>query len=462
MEYKLKIGLEIHIELKTEHKLFCNCKNLFGQKINSLCCSVCLGKENALPRFNKEVIFPALKAAKALNCKINSVSSFDRKHYSYPDLPKGYQITQRFKPIAENGYLLINDNKVRIAEMHIEEDAGKIIYDENGNFTVDHNRCGVPLIEIVTMPDITNAKEAVDFLKTLRLKLLYAGVSDCKMQEGSMRCDVNISVEKLGNDTEGERIEIKNASSFKFIEKAINYEFERQKALLEQGLKIERMTMRIDESTGKTIPMRKKESAEDYRYSPDTDLDSLILTEDDLRDIEAYSFTDPEILLKKYTDEIKMIKKNAVDLINKPEFCLLFENTIPLTLSPLTASNLIISELFRDNEVSLSEFQLAELSDLLYEEKISSQTAKKVIGIIKNTNSSPKEVIESQNLYQINNSDKIREFVLTAIKNNPEACEDFRKGKKSSIGPILGEISRMGKGLVNLKIATDILEKELI
>lgn len=462
MEFKLKIGLEIHIELKTEHKLFCNCKNLFGQEINSLCCPVCMGKKNAIPHFNNEVILPALKAAKALNCKINTVSSFDRKHYTYPDLPKGYQITQRFKPIAENGYLITNNNKVRIAEMHIEEDAGKIIYDKNGNFTVDHNRCGVPLIEIVTMPDISNAKETVDFLKKLRLKLLYAGVSDCKMQEGSMRCDVNISVAEIGKDSENERTEIKNASSFKFIEKAINYEFERQKSLLEQGLKIERMTMRIDESTGKTIPMRKKESAEDYRYSPDTDLNNLVLTKDELSEVEACNFPDPDSLLKRYTEEIKMIKKNAVDIINEPEFCLLFEKTIPLTISPLDASNLIISELFRDNEVSLSEKQLAEISDLLFEGKISSQTAKKVIGIVKNTDRSPKTVIEAENLYQINDEEKIKELVLTAIENNPEACEDFRKGKKSSIGPVLGEINRMGKGLINLKIATSLIEKELI
>lgn len=355
MEFKLRIGLEIHIELKTEHKLFCNCKNMFGQEINSLCCPVCLGKENAIPHFNNEVILPVLKAAKVLNCYINTESSFDRKHYTYPDLPKGYQITQRFKPIAENGYLITNGIKVRIAEMHIEEDAGKIIYDKNGDFTVDHNRCGVPLIEIVTEPDIKSAKEAVDFLKNLRLKLLYAGVSDCKMQEGSMRCDVNVSVKPEGSNEISERTEIKNASSFKFIEK-----------------------------------------------------------------------------------------------------------TIPLTLSPRDASNLIISELFRDDGVYISEFQLSELSDLLYEGKISSQTAKKVIGIVKKTDSSPKAVAKALNLYQINDKDKIREFVLIAIKNNPETCEDFRKGKKSSIGPILGEISRMGKGLVNLKIATDILEKELI
>ncbi len=461
MEYELTVGLEVHAELKTENKIFCNCKNTFGKEPNSVCCPVCTGMPGTLPKLNREVVKLAIQAGSALNCKLNKISCFDRKNYFYPDLPKGYQITQKRVPILTDGYLIIEGEKINIERIHIEEDAGKLTYDEEGNYLPDYNRCGIPLIEIVSKPDIHSAKTAVEYLKKLRLYLIYSGVSDCKMQEGSFRCDVNVSVKPKGTDITTERTEIKNASSFKFIERAINYEYERQISLIEQGIPIKRMTLKIDEETGKTIPMREKESSEDYRYFPEPDLKDLILTDDEIYYFNNFEFLNPDRLIKKYTEDIKLPYKNAIDILNKPVFLRLFEETIPLTANPQGAANIITSELFKNNEASLLPSQLAELSDLVYKEKISSATAKKIISYIKHTKLSANDVAKERNLFQINNTDIITELVLSAIKNNPKACEDYKNGKKSSIGPILGEINRKTGGLVNQRLAVKILEDNI-
>ena len=278
--YELVVGLEVHVELKTETKIFCACSTRFGAPPNTQCCPVCMGLPGAMPTLNEKAVRYAVAAGLALDCSINRVSHFDRKNYFYPDLPKGYQISQYDEPLCEGGGLTVEtengEKRVRITRIHMEEDAGKLIH-EGSDTLIDCNRCGVPLIEIVTEPDIRSPEEAVSFLKKLRSILIYAGISDCRMNEGSMRCDVNLSVRKLGESTLGTRTEIKNLNSFAFTAKAIESEYARQIKVLTDGGVIEQKTMRFDNQTGKTTAMRSKENANDYRFFPEPDIPPLVL-----------------------------------------------------------------------------------------------------------------------------------------------------------------------------------------
>ena len=349
-DFECVIGLEIHIELKTKSKIFCSCPTDFGASPNTQCCPICFGLPGALPRLNKKAVEYATKAGLALGSMINKISSFDRKNYFYPDLPKGYQITQYEAPICECGALKIEvggiEKTVGITRIHMEEDAGKLIHEGN-NTLIDCNRCGVPLIEIVTEPDIRSSEEAVAFLKKLRSVLLYTGVSDCRMNEGSMRCDVNLSIRRLGENSFGERTEMKNLNSFAFTAKAIEYEYARQVSVIEGGGMVERETRRFDSSTGKTYSMRSKESARDYRFFPDPDLPPLMLDDTFIEKMRAEIPELPDAKLKRYVSELGIPSENAAVLTADRSLAEFFEAAAEKTEYKKTLANLTVGELLR-------------------------------------------------------------------------------------------------------------------
>ncbi len=463
-KYECVIGLEIHAELKTQTKIFCRCKTDFGARANTSVCPVCMGFPGTLPVLNEKAVEYAVKAAVALNCTVNKSSRFDRKNYFYPDLPKGYQITQFFHPIAQNGFLTVeSENKkkrIGITRIHMEEDAGKLIH-ENGVTKVDFNRCGVPLIEIVTEPDMRSPEETVQFLKKLRLILLYTGVSDCKMNEGSMRCDVNLSVRKKGEVSLGEKVEIKNINSFQFAHKAMEYEFVRQSQILETGEKVEQETRRFDEKTGTTVSMRKKENAADYRYFPEPDLGEVSLTEEYISQLEKQMPQLPDKRKKLYTQTYYLTQDDAETLISEPEFAYIFDKAVKMCESPKTLANLILSEGFKlkkeKNTLPKLAENLAIISNLMSSGKIGSTNAKKVLSAIWDSTENAEDYAKNNNLLQINDKAILLPIVKNAIENSPKSVSDYKSGKQAAFKAIVGKIMAETKGCANAEIVTELL-----
>ena len=468
--YEAVIGLEVHAELKSATKIFCACPTSFGAPANTQCCPVCLGLPGALPVLNRRVVELAVIAGLALNCEISTLSRTDRKQYFYPDLPKGYQISQAETPICRNGYLEIEamDKTVRrvgIERIHIEEDAGKLVHEGNETL-VDSNRCGVPLIEIVSRPDLRNGKEAAAYLKALRGVLLSCGVSDCRMQEGSLRCDVNVSVRKHGDTMLGVRTEIKNINSFAFVEKAIAYETSRQIDLLERGERIVTETRRFDASRGETVRMRVKETAEDYRYLFEPDLLPIRLDENDIARLRAQIPELPYVRADRLEKEYGISRENARILTGELGMADYFEEGAQHTKYPRLLLNLLLSELLRYCECDpfsspVCAEALAELADLLGERTINSATGKKLMSRMLTEEISPRRVAADEGLTQITDEATIRSWVESAIEEMPRAVEDYRRGKNAAIKSLQGRVMAMSHGRADPVLCEELLLKQL-
>lgn len=468
-KYEMIVGLEVHVELSTSTKIFCSCSTRFGAAPNTQCCPVCMGLPGSLPVLNRRVVEYAVKAGLATNCKVSRYSGQDRKNYFYPDLPKAYQISQYASPLCRDGYLEIKTEsgkrRIGIERIHIEEDAGKLIHDERGTL-IDFNRCGVPLIEIVSRPDIRSAEEAKEYLRTLRTLMLYAGVSDCRMNEGSLRCDVNISLRQRGSEDFGVRCEIKNINSFSFVAKAIEYEFARQADMLERGEEILQETRRFDMSSGRTYPMRSKESADDYRYFPDPDLPQVEVSDEMIRDLLLEMPRLPAQRREGYISRYGIGEYESELLTSDKALADYFEAAAEQTEYRKTLANIIISELLRlarseDFECGISPKSLAELATLAGSARINSSTAKKLLQRLWEKDFSPFEIVVAEELEQINDEELLRRYVTEAIEASPSSVQDYKRGKTAAAKAIVGRVMSATGGRANPAIASKLVEDML-
>ena len=467
MDYDVVIGLEVHCELKTNTKCFCGCKNEFGSDPNSNCCPVCLGFPGALPVLNKTAVKYAVMAGLAFDCTINNYSVFERKNYFYPDLSKAYQISQLEYPLCINGKVNINVNgnkkTIRLNRIHLEEDAGKLVHDGVGGTVVDYNRGGVPLIEIVTEPDISSAEEAVAFLETLKNTISYTGISDVKMEEGSLRCDVNLSVKPKGSDKLGTRTEMKNLNSFKAVYRAINYEQRRQIEEIEDGNKIIQQTLRWDDSIGETKSMRNKEDSQDYRYFPDPDLLPVKITDSEIENIKNSLPVLPTKRFENYL-ELGLSEYDANLLISSKTISDFFNEVNKQVNNAKLVANWVINEVLRkteDNNILISVQNFSELLIMVSKSEISSTAGKQVLEQLWGTNKTAAEVVEKLGLKQISNTDELKQIVQAAINNNPKSVADYKGGNEKAIGFLVGQVMKESKGKANPQIVNKLL-KELL
>lgn len=454
MKYELVAGFETHVELSTKTKIFCGCTTQFGGEPNTHCCPICIGLPGTLPKLNRQVVKYAIMAGLATNCKIATVAKMDRKNYTYPDLSKAYQISQYDKPLCENGYIqLSNGRKIRILRIHIEEDAGKLIH-ERGNTYVDYNRGGVPLIEIVTEPDFRSVDEAKEYVEKLQQIMRYIGVSDCRMQEGSMRCDVNISVREEGSKRLGIRTEIKNMNSINNIAKAMEYEFYRQVDLIERGDKVIQETLRFDDTTGTTSPMRGKEDANDYRYFRDPDLVTIITNDEEVEEIRQMLPELPEAKLVRYVEEYNIPKKDAQLLTKYRRVSEYFDKAIEGLKVPKTVSNFIIGSMFRRIEteaekenfaVATTPQQLNQLVKMIEDKKIQNNLAKQTLEKMLDTGKPCTDFIDENDLGGIDEN-ALAEMCQNAINNNPNAVIDYKNGKEKALMALLGNVMKQSRG----------------
>ena len=474
MEFEAVIGLEVHAQLLTASKIFCSCSTEFGATPNSHVCPVCLGMPGSLPVLNRRVVEFAVKLALATNARVNPVSVFARKNYFYPDLPKGYQISQYELPLAEGGYIEIEvdgaKKRIGLVRIHMEEDAGKLIHDETRPVSyVDFNRTGVPLLEIVSEPDMRSPEEAVAYLKKLRSILRYLEICDGNMEEGSLRCDANVSVRPKGSETFGTKVELKNMNSFKHVQRALEYEIKRQIALILDGKEVVQETRLFDVSRGVTQPMRGKEEAHDYRYFPDPD---LVPVEIDEAFVEEVRKTLPELPDEKKARFIKEYQLPAYDaeiITSSRRLAEFFEACVRLFPKPKLLSNWIMTEVLRElnregkeiDETRLTPENFTELLRLLDEGVISSTAAKKVFPEVYATGRSPREIVEEKGLKQESDEAALLEVCKKILEAHPKEVEKYRKGKKNVIGFFVGQVMRETRGKANPKVVNQLLTKLL-
>lgn len=466
--YELVVGLEVHAELATKSKIFCGCATAYGARPNTQCCPVCLGYPGALPVLNEEVVHFAAKAGLALGCEISRFSKHDRKNYFYPDLPKAYQISQFDLPLCTGGQLTIStpegEKNIGITRIHIEEDAGKLIHDERGTF-LDMNRCGVPLIEIVSEPDIRTPHEADAYLRKLRTILRYTGVSDCKMQEGSMRCDVNLSVRRKGEPF-GVRTEMKNLNSFVSVVKAIEAEYVRQVAAVQSGAVIIQETRRFDQRTGNTHPMRRKENANDYRYFPEPDMVPVLLT-----DAQISAWRDelpvlPDARKKAWIMQYGLTDYAAEQLSAERSTAEYFEAAASITDAPRTLANLLTTEVFRlmegeDAAIRIPAAHLAHLADMTEAGEINNNTAKAAIAEIWQSGEEPEGYVNRNGLRQISDPAVLLPLVRRAIDENPKIVAQYYGGKDTAKRAIMGAAMRLASGKANPNVMTRLVDEML-
>ncbi len=464
--YELVVGLEIHVELKTATKIFCGCSTAFGSAPNTQCCPVCLGYPGALPVLNRKVVDYAIKAGLATNCQIAHRCKMDRKNYVYPDLPKAYQISQHDKPLCRGGYIDIEtangSKRIGITRIHMEEDAGKLMHDKQKGTLIDNNRCGVPLIEIVSEPQISTPDEAVAYMKKLRTVMLYIGVSDCKMQEGSMRCDVNLSVRPAGSTALGTRTEIKNINSFSFVSKAIAHEYQRQLRVIEEGGTILQETRRFDPTTGQTHAMRSKESAEDYRFFPDPDLVPIITSNEDIEALRREIPQLPDARKARYTKDYGLSSYDGEQITADRRLADYFDDVARLTAHPKTAANLLMTEalalpLAEKAPIPVATVHFAALADLLGSGTVNSNTAKKLLCELWEKDQDPRILVEQRGLMQINDRKKIKALLLAAIAKNPRGIDDYRRGKTHAVRAYIGAVMAATGGLSNPAVINEVL-----
>ena len=473
-QYETVIGLEVHIELATKTKIFCGCSTEFGGAPNTHTCPVCTGMPGSLPVLNKQVVEYAMALGLAANCKITQVCKFDRKNYFYTDNPQNYQISQLYLPIARDGYVEIETGtgkkKVRIHEMHMEEDAGKLVHDEwDDTSMVDYNRSGVPLVEIVSEPDMRSADEVIAYLEKLRMIAQYLGVSDCKLQEGSMRADVNLSVREVGTEEFGTRTEMKNLNSFKAIAHAIEGEKERQIELLEAGKEVVQETRRWDDNKEHSYAMRSKEDAQDYRYFPEPDLVPIVISDEWIAQVKARQ---PELRtekLERYKKEFDIPQYDAEIITESKKMADLFEATTEICGKPKKVVNWLMVETFRlmkdhgmeADDLKFSPANLAKLIDLVDAGTINSSVAKKVFEKVFEEDVDPEKYVEENGLKMVNDEGALRETIEKVIEANPQAVADYKGGKEKALGALMGQTMRAMKGKANPGIVSQMLKEML-
>lgn len=474
MEYEAVIGLEVHAELLTDSKIFCSCASEFGGAPNTHCCPGCLAMPGTLPVLNKYVVELGVKAALALNCEILPYSRFDRKNYFYPDLPKAYQISQNDFPLAVNGYIGIETEqgvkKIGIKRAHLEEDAGKLIHSEYGDYSlVDFNRSGAPLIEIVSEPDLSTPREAWLYLTKLKSILEYTEVSDCKMQEGSLRCDANVSIRPKGSEKLGTKTELKNMNSFRAIERALEYEIERQKKVLEKGERVIQETRRWDEARGVTVTMRVKEEAADYRYFPDPDLPPVIIEKDFIEGIRSNI---PELSherKERYIKQFGLPDYDAGVLTDSKKLSDFFEECINKYPDAKKVSNWIMVELLAILNVEGKEIEdtpltpdnLVKMLNLMDKGTISGKIAKTVLKEMLETGKDPSKIVEEKGLVQISDEDELEKIVDSVLSNNQQSVEDYKNGKDRAFGFLVGQVMKETRGKANPKIVNKLLKEKI-
>lgn len=477
MEYEVVVGLEVHAELSTQTKIYCSCKNEFGAEVNTKVCPICMGMPGTLPTLNKKVVDYAVKMGLALGCQINRISKQDRKNYFYPDLPKAYQISQFDIPLCEHGHVDIvvdqegHTKRIGVTRIHIEEDAGKLLHDESfSGSLVDMNRCGVPLIEIVSEPDLRSPEEAKAYLDAIRSILQYLDVSDCKMQEGSIRCDVNVSVMPKGSDAFGTRCEMKNVNSFSGTMRAIAYEAKRQIAILEAGGEIHQETRRWDDLKGESVLLRSKEDAQDYRYFPEPDLGTLVLTQEHVQQLKDAIPELPGEKVQRYLHQNGLPLVEAELLAENPEKSAFFDACVELRKGSVKAiSNWLLgdlSKILNEKNLTLAQLKLTpkKLVDMiaLIEEKTISNTAgKTVLDVIAFEDKTAAQVVQEQNLAQISDNSALEAIVTAVLAANEKSVADYKKGKTNAIGYLVGQCMRQSKGQGNPSILRELLEKAL-
>ena len=474
-DYEIVMGLEVHAELSTKTKIFCSCPTEFGADPNTHVCPVCTAMPGALPVLNEKVVEYAVKAGLATNCEIARNSKNDRKNYFYPDLPKSYQISQFDMPLCEHGYIEIEDDegnkkKIGLTRIHIEEDAGKLNHNEFGaGSLVDLNRAGVPLIEIVSEPDLRSSKEVEQYLKKLKSILEYIEVSDCKMQEGSLRADVNVSVRKKGAKEFGTRTEMKNMNSFRSIVRAIEYEADRQIDVIEDGGKIYQETLRWDDVSGKTFSMRDKEDAQDYRYFPDPDLVAIKLSEEYIENIKNNLPELPESRKARYMGEIGLSEKDARLLTASKYLSNMFEKASDICGNHKAVANWLLSDVSRilnereeeADSIPFTAEQLAKMITLIDKGTISSAIAKKVLEELFEEPKDPEEIIKEKGWIQISDEGAIKEVVLKIIEANPQSVVDYKAGKDKAVGFLVGQAMKETKGKANPQMLNKMFIEEL-
>lgn len=476
MEFSTVCGLEVHTELATKTKIFCSCSTEFGGEPNTHVCEICSGMPGTLPVLNEKVLEFAVRTGLATNCEITMNNKFDRKNYFYPDLPKAYQISQLYLPICRNGYIEIDDSinggkkKVRIHEIHMEEDAGKLIHDEWNDCTlVNFNRCGVPLLEIVSEPDIASADEAVQYVEKLRDILQFCGVSDCKMQEGSLRADVNVSVMEKGSDQLGTRTEMKNINSFKAIHNAIESEARRQQEIIEDGGKVVQETRRWDDAKGESHAMRSKEDAQDYKYFPDPDIPPVCLTEKYVEKIRKTLPELPDAKKERYTTQLGLSEYDTSMICSSIYYVRLFERTVEITGNPKDSANWIMGELMKmlndtqtlPENMHFRQDSLGEIINLLNSNKISRDSAKKVFKAVFEEDVIPADYVKAHNMEVLSDTGAIRSVVEEVIAGNQKAVEEYKGGKSQSFNFLIGQCMRALKGKAPAAEVTKILKEIL-
>ena len=461
-QYETVIGLEVHVELATKTKIFCGCSTAFGGAPNTHTCPVCTGMPGSLPVLNKQVVEYAMAVGLALNCDINQYCKFDRKNYFYPDNPQNYQISQLYLPIARNGYVEIEvgdtKKKIRIHEMHMEEDAGKLIHDEwDDTSLVDYNRSGVPLVEIVSEPDMRSSEEVIAYLEKLRTTIQYLGASDCKLQEGSMRADVNLSVREMGTSEFGTRTEMKNLNSFKAIARAIEGERKRQIELLEAGKKVVQETRRWDDNKESSHAMRSKEDAQDYRYFPEPDLVPIVISQEWIDRVKKRQPEFREEKLKRYKKEFDIPQYDAEILTESKHMADIFEETTALCGKPKKVSNWLMVETMRllkehnmeSEDITFTPENLAKLIELADAGTINSSVAKEVFDHVFEENVDPEKYVEEHGLKTVNDEGALIEVLEKVIADNPQAVVDYKGGKEKALGALVGQTMKAMKGKAN-------------
>jgi aspartyl-tRNA(Asn)/glutamyl-tRNA(Gln) amidotransferase subunit B len=464
MDYEIVIGLEVHAELNTKSKIYCSCHNEFGLEVNTQCCPVCMGMPGTLPTLNEQVVESAIKMGHALHCDINRVCKQDRKNYFYPDLPKAYQISQFDVPLCEHGYLdAMVDGEVKrfgVTRIHIEEDAGKLLHGgENFDGTlVDFNRCGVPLIEIVSEPDFRSSAEAKAYLESIKSILLYLGISDCKMQEGSIRCDVNVSVMPKGSSEFGTRVEMKNINTFSGAVRAIDYEAKRQMEVLDQGGTIVQETRRWDDAKGINEVLRSKEDAHDYRYFPEPDLLTIVVDQEKVDELKASIPDLPNQKIIRYVQEYGIPQTDATIIVDNMEKAKLFEDIVALNQCNLkTVSNWILGDISKYmnetgkniSDTKLTASKLSELIGYIESGKISNAAAKQVFEVILEEDREVMAIIEEKGLLQISDEGALEKVVADVLANNEKSVQDYKNGKTNALGYLTGQCMKATKGKGN-------------
>ncbi|MBD5116610.1 MAG: Asp-tRNA(Asn)/Glu-tRNA(Gln) amidotransferase subunit GatB [Ruminococcaceae bacterium] len=468
------IGLEIHAELLTNSKVFCTCSAEFGGDPNSRCCPVCSGLPGTLPVLNRRAVEYIVKAGYVMNCDISRFTKWDRKNYFYPDLPKAYQISQMPRPVCLGGHVDIVsegvEKTVRINRIHLEEDAGKLIHDERTRQTLaDYNRCGIPLIEIVTEPDFHSAADVTAFVEKIRLLLQYAGICDGRMEQGSLRCDVNISLAEKDAKELGTRAEIKNLNSVRAIGRAIEYEIYRQTELIENGERVIQETRRFVDGSGETVAMRSKEDAQDYRYFPDPDIPPIIFTDEELENIRSSIPEMPETRRTRYIEQYGIAEKDADSLINNKLVCFFFEEAIKAYNNPKSVASFILVELMRrinlgEADMSMLPFEakdFARLVEIMDTDKINKSNGKNVLRSMLESGKTADEICDEENLWIKEDLGQAEAVIDKILEDNPKAVEQYRSGEQKVFGFLMGQANRQLKGAATPNAIKEILERKL-